>query len=172
MNWRQVDPVINHKVRGLCTKPYTGHPKGCPNFNTATHPWCPPTAPLFDEIVDMNRPIWAIWNVFDLATHVRKMRLANPRWTDRQLRNCLYWQPSARKELREEIDLFQCAVDRGICITHCPEAMGVDVTETMKRAGLYLQWPPEDNVYQVALAYYLKPEYEIRSEAMQRTFGI
>jgi len=33
-----------------------------------------------------------------------------------------------------------------------PEAMGVNVTETMKRVGIELEWPPVNVAYQIALA--------------------
>jgi predicted metal-binding protein len=41
-------------------------------------------------------------------------------------------------------------------VTTCPEAMGVNITETMKDAGIILEWPPENVTYQIALAGILK----------------
>ena len=34
--------------------------------------------------------------------------------------------------------------------TFCPEAMGVNVTQTLKEAGVELEWPPEKTVIKVA----------------------
>ena len=34
----------------------------------------------------------------------------------------------------------------------CPEGAGVNITETMKNAGIILEWPPVNYTYQVALA--------------------
>ncbi len=36
-------------------------------------------------------------------------------------------------------------------ITVVPEAMGVNVTETMKRVGIELEWPPVNVAYQIAM---------------------
>lgn len=35
--------------------------------------------------------------------------------------------------------------------TYCPEAMGVNVTATMKNLGVTLEWPPQKVVYKVAI---------------------
>ncbi|HUS88307.1 MAG TPA: hypothetical protein VMW91_02880 [Desulfosporosinus sp.] len=35
--------------------------------------------------------------------------------------------------------------------TYCPEAMGVNVTATMKNLGIELEWPPQNVVHKVAI---------------------
>jgi hypothetical protein len=35
--------------------------------------------------------------------------------------------------------------------TMCPEAMGVNVTATMKEIGIQLEWPPKRWAHQVAM---------------------
>lgn len=151
-----VIPVIDYSVRKLCTKPYHGHPKGCPNFNKK--PSCPPLAPYFDQVYDLTKPIFAICNVFDFKGHVEKMRAKHSNWSERQLRCVLYWQNSARKQLKRHIIEF-LRQHRGYRVEPCPEAMGVNVTETMKNAGVILEWPPENVVYQIALVgVHLKEE--------------
>ena len=37
-------------------------------------------------------------------------------------------------------------------VLYCPEAMGVNVTETMKNVGIILEWPPETVTYQIVIA--------------------
>ena len=154
MAWREVEPVVNSGVRDLCRKPYLNHPRGCPNHSKRAA--CPPDAPMIGEALDLSKPVWVIWNRFDLAAHVEKMRLRHPAWTWRQLVNCLYWQGTARKALRGEIGIFvferQGAGDGALRIIGCPEACGVDVTATMARVGEALEWPPRTITYQVALA--------------------
>lgn len=168
----QVNPLIDHSVRNLCAKPYPGHPKGCPNFN---HKYgCPPGAQLFDNVFDISKPVFAIYNQFDLKSHIERMREANPEWSKAQLSCCLYWQNTARKQLSKEVLKFiyhdelygRCHVAmapyKGIIgdlknwthriIQSPPEAMGVNITETMKNAGIILEWPPETVTYQIALA--------------------
>jgi len=151
LNAAIVVPVIDYSVRGLCVKQYHRHKMGCPNFGTKAG--CPPQAPYFDNYYDMAQPIYAIWNEFDLAAHVAKLRGKYPAWTDYQLRCCLYWQPTARKQLDNQLKLFGNE-HHGLIITKCPEAMGINITETMRAIGIILEWPPVNKTYQIALAGY------------------
>ena len=147
--YRQVYPEIDLRVRDLCTRPYPGHPHGCPNYGKRRT--CPPGAPLIWQTLDTTRPIYAIWNRFGLAAHVARMLRKHPTWSDRQLRNCLYWQGTARKQLRTEIERFLDDRPYQRVLT-CPEACGVNVTATMAGVGVRLDWPPTAVAYQVALA--------------------
>ncbi len=154
MPWRQVEPVIDGSVRALCCEPYPNHPRGCPNYgNRAT---CPPEAPLVSDVLDSYKPVWAIWNIFDLAGHVERMRARHPGWTWRQLVCCLYWQPKARKALRGEIAMFMAERlgdgASGLRVIACPEACGVNVFATMARVGETLERIPKTVTYQVAVA--------------------
>jgi len=144
-----VTPVLDPKVRALCARPYPGHPHGCPNVGQRDT--CPPQARLLQELLDLDRPVWAVWSSFDLGAHVERMRAAHPGWSDRQLVNCLYWQGGARKVLRGEIDTFS-RLRPGLLVLKCPEACGLVVTPTMASIGVELQWPPRTIAYQVALA--------------------
>jgi len=145
----QVEPVINHSVRGLCVRPYYNHPKGCPNFNKKVG--CPPQAILFENEFDLNYPVYAIYNKFNLKEHMEKMKLKQPKWTEHQLRCVLYWQPKARNQLLVGIKEF-IKEHKNYRISTCPEAQGINVTETMKNAGIELEWMPQVYAYQIALA--------------------
>jgi len=146
---KRVVPVFEPSVRGLCIKPYPGHPKGCPNFGT--RPSCPPEAPLLPGVFDLSAPVYCVWNAFDLARHVERMLARHPDWSLRQLRCCLYWQNTARKALRGKVkSVLEDLPDyEGL---YCPEAYGVNVTATMADIGIELEWPPIQVAYQVALA--------------------
>lgn len=150
MNWLQVNPVINYAMRELCVKPYYGHPKGCINYNKKDH--CPPSALWFDLEYDLSQPVYAVINRFNIGAHIGKMHQKHSNWSDRQLRNCLYWQPRARKELRKHIKDFILKNPGYIIAPGCPGAMGIDVTATLQSAGIILEWPPQNVAYQVALA--------------------
>lgn len=141
--------VVDHNLRNLCAHPYCNHLRGCPNYGKRDT--CPPKAPYIEEFLDLTKPTFIIWNVFDLIPHLEKMGRLHPNWTDRQKRCCLYWQTRARSRLRDWIDVFQYQYP-GLCVTTCPEAMGVNVSETMSKIGEKLQWPPETKTYQVAIA--------------------
>jgi len=145
----QVDPVYEPSVRAVCVKAYPLHPHGCPNF--AHKDTCPPKAPKLPEVFDLTRPCYAIINSFDLGNHVTAMQLKHPEWSARQLTCCLYWQPKARKMLEMLIAAF-VAKHPGHVIARCPEAMGLNVTETLRRAGVEMEWPPVNIALQVALA--------------------
>lgn len=156
MPWMQANPVmLDVGVSTLCCRIYPNHPKGCPNFNKKKG--CPPTAPSLDKILDLSCPIFAVWNVFPFGEHVEMMRGKHPKWTLRQLENCLYWQPKARKQLRQEVRKFiieEEMIDdpRNPPLTvWCPEAHGVNVTATMEQIGIKLEWPPKEFAIQVVL---------------------
>ena len=149
MPYQVVVPVVDLTVRGLCPKPYPLHPKGCPNFNKKAG--CPPQCLTIEKVLDLSRPVWAVWNVFDFAGHVARMREKQPTWSERQLACCLYWQPKARGCLRAEIRKF---IDEhcGLTIEACPEACGVNMTATMASIGVALEWPPKTVALQIVLA--------------------
>jgi hypothetical protein len=151
MPYVPVQPVLDMSVRGLCSRPYPGHPHGCPNFMRAER--CPPKAPTLPDVFDMSSPFFAVYSRFPLGEHVRMMTLKHPDWSPRQISCVLYWQGSARKNLRHEITRFRVIhplLDWLIETT--PEAYGVNVTETMRAAGVELPWPPREFAYHVALA--------------------
>lgn len=149
--YKQVIPVYDPAVRDLCCRRYPNHPHGCPNYGKK--PGCPPAAPLLPDVLDLSKPVYAIWNVFDFKAHCDKMRQKHPTWSDRQVTNCLYWQGTARKQLREEICVFldQHLLGLDWVILGCPEASGVNVTETMRSISIELEWPPKTITYQVVL---------------------
>jgi len=145
----QVKPVIDYSVRNLCFKPYPRHPKGCPNFGKRDT--CPPKALYYDKVYDLTKHVYAIYNVFDFKEYVDKMKSKHPTWSDLQLKCVLYWQGSARKNLKNYIIEF-LKQNKEYKVETCPEAMGVNVTETMKNVGIILEWMPENIAYQIALA--------------------
>jgi predicted metal-binding protein len=144
-----VFPVIDPRVRRLCIEPYPGHIKGCPNFGKKKG--CPPQASMYQDLYDLSKPVYAIVNVYDFKAHVDRMRTAHPDWSDRQLGCCLYWQGTARKQLMLMINDF-LRDHKGYSVETCPEAMGLNVTQTLRNAGFELEWPPVNIACQVALA--------------------
>jgi hypothetical protein len=114
-----VTPVYAPAVRGLCARPYPGHPRGCPNLNH--------------------------------KAHAARLGALHPGWSDRQRRCCRYWQGTARNALAQRITAF-LATAPGYAVSRCPEALGLDVTATLRRAGGVIEWPPVNIVRTVALA--------------------
>lgn len=148
---KEVNPLIDYSVRGLCVKEYPGHPKGCPNYNKKTG--CPPKVQKYDVLYDISKPVYAIVNQFDFGEHVERMSKLHPGWSERQCECCLYWQPKARNQLLVGIRQFLRDHPEYIGnVEPCPEAMGIEITKTLIPVGIELEWPPKKFTYQVALA--------------------
>lgn len=147
--WAVVFPPWRPEVRNLCIRPYYNHRKGCPNYGKKNT--CPPKAPFWSEVYHLGATVFVIWNCFDFAGHIQRMKQKHPNWSQRQLECCLYWQPKARKALREIINKFREKYPKYV-ITESPEAMGINVTATMRQIGIELEWPPKTKTYQIALA--------------------
>lgn len=146
MPWIRITPVRDPLCQGLCSRPYYNHPRGCPNLGKK--PGCPPHIKDWDP----EGITYAIYNKFDLGAHRDKMRRAHPTWTDRQLSCCLYWQPTARKALKNEIRRFLVDAPGNYLLCHSPEALGYNITKTMATAGIDLEWPPNKYAYQIVFA--------------------
>lgn len=150
MPWSMIPVVFEPTVRKLCPQRYPNHTKGCPNYGKKDG--CPPKAPLFVEVCDMEQPTFVIWTRFEFGAHVARMKKKHSEWSDLQLKCCLYWQGTARKVLKGEIEEFKRMYPT-YQVTRCPEGMGLNITETMKKAGIELEWPPEKYTYQVAVGF-------------------
>ena len=159
MPWARIEPVLIDGLPGdLCQRGYSGHSKGCPNYGK--RPVCPPRAVLLTPEVVIGKEWYAVYNIFDFGAHVRKMRDLHPTWSQRQLECCLYWQGSARKFLKQEVVKFLHNVTPPLPIVNwVPEARGIDVTETMRRYGIILEWPPTAVAYQIAIVGLSKGQF-------------
>lgn len=145
---KKIVPVMLEMPAGeLCQRPYHGHPHGCPNHGRAG---CPPLAPLWIEHCDIGLATWVFWKRFNLAEQRERMLKLHPDWKKhpRKQECCRYWQKGARKPLKEVLGKWAMP---GFFTTICPEAMGINVTETMKQIGVILEWPPDTWSYQVAM---------------------
>ena len=141
---------IDYSVRNLCRTPYPNHPKGCPNYGRKT--LCPPKAALFEDVFVYPGEFWIVWIEFDFAAHCQKMRQKHPHWSQRQIECCLYWQNTANHMLKNEVEVLLGRMDDlQWQVTYCPEAMGVNVIETMRQLDIELEWPPVNIVRKIAV---------------------
>jgi hypothetical protein len=53
-----------------------------------------------------------------------------------------------REAVQEALPFCEAPVQT---VSYCPEAMGVNVTATMKNLGVELEWPPKNIVRKVAI---------------------
>lgn len=140
--------ICESKFMDLCTLPYSGHPGGCPNFDKKDY--CPPRVKFFPEVYKDQAYIVVVGLNFKIYREMRKRQ--HPSWTERQLRNPLYWQGYLRKKLKDYTkEVLAKTTDNGRVIIANPEAMGVNLTETCRRGGLKLEWPPNNFVYKMYL---------------------
>ena len=146
--YASVAPVLDVRMRELCRRPYPNHPKGCPNWGKKVG--CPPNCPCLSETLDLDYFVYAIYNVFNLEAHTRRMRQNHPEWSKRQVDCCLYWQPRARRQLGKAVAKFE-ELASNLILVHCPEAQGVNITNTLCQIGVHLEWPPEKYAVQVIL---------------------
>lgn len=128
--------IISGHVDAWCQRPYPGHTSGCPNYGNADR--CPPKAPAITDYFDMALPLYLVHSEFDLAGHQARMKAAHPKWSDRQCRCVLYWQPASRRQLKERAQYAMRLLGLDAIAT-VPEAMGVNVYSTAAFAGLKLE---------------------------------
>lgn len=127
--------ITSRKTGEWCQISYPGHPKGCPNYGRKG---CPPDAPFITEIMDLRRPVYIAFSEFNVYMHMCKMHKKHPDWSERQLRNVLYWQGTSRKQMRQRAKIAQF-YGGGDVVLACPEAHGVNVYATCFYSGLKIQ---------------------------------
>jgi predicted metal-binding protein len=143
-----VEAVCDPTMTAHCLDKYPNHSKGCPNWDQKEG--CPPNIRYFPNVYSTNVYIAAVR--FNFAEYLTYRRESHPDWTDRALKNPLYWQGHVRHELNEL--LFDYLSDHPEIdgeIVFNPEAMGVNLFETCAKAGIHLEKTPTNFVYKVAL---------------------
>jgi hypothetical protein len=128
--------IFRKQIQDYCMLPYPGHPKGCPNYGMRDH--CPPRVRLIDHYLDINRPLYLVIEEFDLSKQIQRMLILHPNWSDRQARNCLYWQKSVRNKLKQKVDLVMSVLGLD-GYTTIPEGQGVQMYSTCLLSGLKLE---------------------------------
>lgn len=88
--------------RKLCAVPYKDHPYGCPKYGSKNS--CPPNAPMFDEVFDTSKKIYAIIST-NKSNEIAK-------------KNLITYINKLKKQ-----NYYACL---------SPEALGVDLTQTLK----------------------------------------
>jgi hypothetical protein len=84
------------------------------------------------------------------------MKQIHPKWSDRQCRCLLYWQPRVRAQLSSMCMRFQSA-HPGSVFTLVPEAMGVHVIRTAQTLHVPIVTRLRRTVFKVGLVGYSRP---------------
>ena len=149
---RQIPLKHNHKIGDLCTRPYTAHKHGCPNYGKLSD--CPPKAPYVTDIIDTTREVYTIGMKFDLGEHVTHLKANHPDWSFRQLHNCLYYQRGARNVLFKYVE--GCLDMTGRIMLKKPEANGINVMAMLRKVGIRSEFPVDSYVWFVVIVGYQK----------------
>jgi len=151
-----VRPVFDKKIRTLCKQPYHKHPKGCPNIGTERVD-CPPSSGYFPEIFEVDECLVASV-IFDFRSYVQAKKEIHPDWTNRALVNQRHWQGHLKAELNKQIKQLlekEQFIYKNYMFIPNPEAMGINLQETCKLAGLELLWPEQTEKWEILTL----PEY-------------
>lgn len=125
-------------TKQYCFLPYPNHPKGCPNCYGKC--WGRQDEQIMlNRLVDLNRPYYLVYNEFNLELHAQGMKNKHPSWSERQCKCVLYWQGTARKQLKEHVvGVLHQINPTPDFVTYIPELYGVNVYVTCLEVGLIL----------------------------------
>ena len=140
-------------IQKLCLRKGGSFPKGCPNYNKKQG--CPPQ-PLINEVFDLKKPMYLIYTNFSIKKVANRMQRKHPEWSEKMCYNPRYWQQTARKQHKLELEKFLQKYPDMI-INRCPEAHGVNVHKLMSDiAKITLEWPPKNLTRIVSVGGYAK----------------
>jgi hypothetical protein len=126
-------------TKNWCFLPYHNHAKGCPN--ACGRCWGASgrrKMVMLSDVIDFDKPIYIVYNEFNLDKHVMEMRTNHPDWTEPQLRNSRYWQEASRSALRKRIKEFLSLITPKPDLIVDGENMGVNLYKTCLLHGLKL----------------------------------
>lgn len=173
----EIDPLeieFKKENQRWCLLKYLKHPKGCPNYGKKRNlngirsdlksrviRECPPTALLIDNIFDFSKPLFLIYNIYNVGKDAEERRINNPKLTTPGgWYNFRYWQNRARAELDNKVVDFLDGYPNTI-VDLCPKAHGVNLSNLMRKKGKKLKWsdwPPKHSLnnkeYQIAFGGY------------------
>ncbi|MBU7045018.1 MAG: hypothetical protein HXS54_01165 [Theionarchaea archaeon] len=137
---------LNPETRSWCKIPYPGYPGGWPNFGKK--PECPPQAPLLKQFLDLEKPHFLAIHCFDLGAFSERMLKDHPGFSEKQARNPRFWQKHVYSMLKLEIG---SKLQGDQIYTLVPEAMGVNVFDTLKDWEIPIMQNPDQIVFKVAV---------------------
>ncbi len=169
MPWKEIpkDTIIfDPKVQLYCNNPKYR----CPYYE---HSWgCPPKAPYLEEEVMAYERYYLIYFRFDLKDKNSGKIADSPSYKDmrkvmeKEMEDFIHSHQGKSEEMKIlwdghcrtcEKEGKTCTLDEGIpCrypdkIKYSMEAVGINVTETVKKANLDIEWPPINHVFRFGL---------------------
>jgi len=149
------DVVVDLGIKGWCRFPYkpTGKYRGCPN---SLGPGKSCREPMLDDIAQP--PFCFVIAIGEFKKYRDDMKKLHKSWSERQLRNPLYWQGQIRKVLKDYTkqlinDKERLFDEKYLDYTTVPEGFGVNVMETLWRLKYDIPKRPDEEVWKVNLIY-------------------
>jgi len=139
--------VFDPKVRTRCTLPYENHPQGCPNWDTCA--LCPPKSPYRVDILQKYTTFALVYVIFDLKTYLQEQRIKRPQASEKQLKCCLYWQNSLKKELKKTLNMIEYDLLLGCgsgFFSRSMESAGINVYQTLENNKIEYEIHPKTKI--------------------------
>ncbi|MBU7033301.1 MAG: hypothetical protein HXS53_12285 [Theionarchaea archaeon] len=137
--------VIDHAVRDLCTRPYPGHPYGCPCYGKEEE--CPPRVPVVEDFLDLSKP-----HYFLVTEFTERCQEGNLDSGEEHLEK--EGGEKRRNHLLKELIGRIHHEFPGSIMTLKPSALGIDVARTAENIGISLDPHPTRNQIRIALISY------------------
>lgn len=132
----RVTKLFMENTKRYCYSQYPGHKKGCPMTSRC---WGKGGKQrMLTDRINVSKPMYIVFNEFDLKAHKKKMKRKLPHWTEKQCRNVIYWQPKARKQLQKKMLQALKLIYPRPNIISSGEGEGVNLYKTCEAAGLKL----------------------------------
>ena len=137
--------IILLDTKQLCFSSYYNHPKGCPNaYGKCWNKDGQKCQRMLDSIIDLDKPMYLIYNEFDVESWSKVMKRKHPNWTERQCRCLLYWQGRTRAKLRQKTGLAKVMFGLSLTVLTRPEYYGVNIYATFLNATGIILDPVSD----------------------------
>ena len=148
MPLKKEDIVFDKRATGYwCKLPYSGHPKGCVNFNKRVG--CPPNSKFFGDLI--SAPFFLVAQEFDLSEQVEILNKKESNLEDKRAFCLDYYRGSFSKKIKEEAEAFLESRNQDLFLLERPEANGVDIFNTCKNVGILLERDPKRKFWKVIL---------------------
>jgi hypothetical protein len=160
--YENIQPVTHSKGETihLCTQHYYHNGTsntGCPNYNSGIED-CPPEAMHIKEAFRKDS-IHLLTVQFPFQEYIDIKKEKHPTWSNRALINQRHWQAHLKRLLDRYWERIKDRYPDHVVIRN-PEAMGVNVEETMKKLGIQLQWCEQNEKHEiVTIAEYMHHVY-------------
>jgi predicted metal-binding protein len=157
--------IFTRKTRKWCRLPYPGHRSGCPNVGKSDT--CPLACGYREEVMEKYNIFTLVYATFDFKTYKKMRKKQHPEWSEKQVKNVLYWQGSVKKLLKEYIkknhdgmydELF--GAGSGFWGKPSMEAAGIYVLGTLKKNDIPFEVKPENVTVMVSLLMSVKKKRE------------